>query len=216
MNRKKIRFFYKSFDSYEKFNLEINEKNNLLQARNLLSILLAEDSLQRDNILEGVNHPASDHFDFIKNLLWFYRWLLSDGFKEFDEDVIDKYFTFIDQLSPHKTIVAFFKWAYPLTRRVSFIPNEDLWKNRALGKYVKKFDISSRFSEVIDLWLLYHIGLRQLFVPNEKRISKTMEMVLMGYIKLVSEYHELEEIFGVAIEKDLYRIHGYLWGEKND
>ena len=225
-NEKDDPFLYKCFDSYEKFSLEILEEDNLRKVDEFLLNLSKnpEDIKDKIALIQKVLHSGSHQSLFFRNILWLYRWLLSEGYQKFRTDVGDKLFDFLSKLDIPASAMRENKWGFPLLKPGQ--ANEDFWKNRILKHYVKTFDKSSIFSEVVDLWLLYHIGLKQLFPgsepggkkskPGSKKMTDTMEIVLTNYLKLIDEFSELEDIFGVTIEKDLFRLYKTFRSSKNE
>jgi hypothetical protein len=204
-----IRFMLDFCDTYEEFQEQMLEKIFLDNVKYFISLLLENTSPEKIELLKKIKQSGFGRSGFYLNLLWIYRWLLSEGYREFDIEVIDRFFTSLNKVGLPWFVTGCAKWGFPLTNKEGFGTDEDFWGEKVLNVYVEKFDIGSKFSEVVDLWLLYHIGLRQLFERPEKPISGTMETVLTNYMNLVNEYSELEAMFGVAIEKDLYRIYNF-------
>jgi hypothetical protein len=225
MKEKDDPFLYKCFDSYEKFRQEILEEDNFYNVNEFLFHLRKIPKEEKKiKLLYKVKYHGSRQSFFFKNMLWLYRWLISDGYQKFSTDIGDVLFEFLSKLDIPTYAMRENRWGVPLLKPGR--ANEDFWKNRILKYYVKTFDKNFISSEVVNLWLLYHIGLRQLFPgsksggeegkPEGGKISDTMEIVLTNYMNLIEEFFELEETFGVTIEKDLYRIYEMFGGGKKN
>jgi hypothetical protein len=217
---------FEPYASYEEFHQQIDKlsksKNKFL-LKKLIDTLINTPQKQIDIIRREILSGSLQPYFFI-NVFWLYRWVISAGFEIMDSDAVNKFFCFLKKIGAPGYVIKQNKWAFPLMKRNH--PDENFWKDRILTRFVKKFDKDSLFSEVINLWLLYHIGLKQLFPesepggkkskPGSKKMTDTMEIVLTNYLKLIDEFSELEDIFGVTIEKDLFRVYKIFGGIKNE
>lgn len=204
---------------FERFqeNLSIYKKENIEVLRDFLSLLSKGRKSVNGNetgdrktieMLIRLKNSGQCESDFFLNIMWLYQWLLADGFQYFPANTTADYFSFLEELTVPVFVWKRIKWGYPLASKETEPQKiKNFWNDNVLENFEKRFDINSRFSEVIDLWLLYHIGLRQLFKDGDKCISNTLETVLTKYMGLVNEYNELEQIFGFAIEQDIFRIY---------
>ena len=62
--------------------------------------------------------------------------------------------------------------------------------------------------------MVYHIGLKQLIKDKDKKLTETQYVILNNYMTLVNQFPQLEEVFGVIIEKDVFRVYRILENEE--
>ncbi len=138
--------------------------------------------------------------------------------EDFEEENINILFRFLNKVRLPDWVVRKIFWGIVFLKKENWLSDEEFWKERIL-KYIDKMpETSSAVSHRLSLWLMYHIGLKQLFKSENSNhphdtaneISGTMEKVLIRYINLVDQYPELEDIFGITIEKDMHRIYDQL------
>lgn len=212
-------FLYDLCNSYGDFQGKITpnkKKENLDEFFKCLRRILSSWEQQ----LEGIEHPAahSSHSSFFVNLLWFYRWLVSGDYREYDEEEIDCLFQFLNRLRVPDLIVQKVPWGIVFVQKEDWLPDEEFWEKQVLKYISQRFGISLTLSHCFSLWLMYHVGLKQLFKDSWspfQGLSAVMDSVLTRYINLVTQYPELEKNFGITIEKDMHRIYELVrWGKR--
>jgi hypothetical protein len=139
---------------------------------------------------------------FLFNICWFYRWLLSEGYPYiYEDDCIEMVRCFIKNITIPAYVSREIKWSTVFGNFAAFNQEdekavfEEILEQYAPAKGMKTF------SDIIDSWLILHILLRSR--EDKNTIDLYMEKILLNYISLVDTYPELEEVFGVAIEKDM-------------
>ena len=151
--------------------------------------------------IKGMTTGVGDIY-FLFNICWFYRWLLSEGYPHvYEDDCIEMVRCFIKNITIPAYVSREIKWSTVFGNFAAFnqedekAVHEEILEQYALAKGMKTF------SDIIDSWLILHILLRT--IENKSTIDLYMEKILLNYISLVDTYPELEEVFGVAIEKDM-------------
>lgn len=221
MNFSDVLFLPDPFASYEDFQQKITESNNLDRIRRFFAILKKiNDSPRKLNRLRKQVFGSSNQTNFLVNILWLYRWLVSEGYQEFNEDEIDNMFDFLEKLGVPEFALKHVRWGVAFLKKEGYDSDDEFWRETILGekmseKLKESLDNAPTISSLIDKWMLFHIGLKQLFASGQPEFSKTGEMVLTKYINLVNESSELEDIFGVTIEKDMFRIYELFKKETN-
>jgi hypothetical protein len=220
MNLNDIDFLFEFYASYEDFQKKIQTGKTLSKVKAFIDILAGFTSSSpqierfRKQLLGGSNQSY-----FSINILWLYRWMLSEGYQEFTDEDINNVFEFLDKLKIPEFAAKQISWGIAFSKREELGNCEMFWNTTLLKRIhlVKSVNVNDDFtiSDMIGLWMLLHVGLKQLFRKAESKITDTMEFVLTKYINLVNNYSELEEIFGVAIEKDMHRVYRILENEKN-
>jgi hypothetical protein len=156
------------------------------------------------NIIKTIKEMTTEAVEiyFIFNICWFYRWLLSEGYPHvYEDDCIEMVRCFVKNITIPAYVSREIKWSTVFGNFATFnqedekAVHEEILEQYALAKGMKTF------SDIIDSWLILHILLRSR--EDKNTIDLYMEKILLNYISLVDTYPELEEVFGVAIEKDM-------------
>ena len=202
-------FLFELYNSYDDFQKKIKQhtKKGKLDKffKHLRRILNSRE--QSDGVADIAAH--SSHSYFFVNLLWLYNWLVSGDYKDYDEEEIDCLFQFLNRLRVPDLTVQKVPWGIVFLQREDWLPDEEFWEKLVLEYITQRFGTSLTLSHCFSLWLMYHIGLKQLFKDLRspwEGLSGVMDSVLTRYINLVNQYPELEKNFGITIEKDMYRI----------
>jgi hypothetical protein len=153
----------------------------------------------------GEAGPARGHIPFLFNICWFYRWLLSEGYPFVYEDgCMEAVRRFIDFMTIPEYVAQKIKWAGVFGRYAVFNERErEGVHERILERYSPARGVNT-FADIIDGWLIHHVLLRS---RKERGVDAYMEKILWNYISLVDTYPEIEDIFGIAIEKDMEIIY---------
>jgi hypothetical protein len=156
------------------------------------------------NIIKTIKEMTTEagKIYFLFNICWFYRWLLSEGYPHIYEDgCIEMVRCFIKDITIPAYVSRKIKWSMVFGNFATFNQederdvHEEILEQYALAKGMKTF------SDITDSWLILHILLRT--IEDKSKIDLYLEKILLNYISLVDTYPELEESFGVAIEKDM-------------
>jgi hypothetical protein len=221
------------FRSYENFLYEIKKnKPNRQKVISVVQqlVVLRWNKKVREICTNKEMTAEGGEIYFLFNICWFYRWLLSEGYPYvYKDDCIEMVRKFIAYIAIPGYVSREIKWSMVFGNFATF--NEED-KKVVFEEIMDRFPPAKEmktFSEIIDCWLAHHVILR--IIVEEKRrerrerkeeekrredekrkerkeeekswIDLYMEKILMNYISLVDAFPELEEDFGVAIEKDM-------------
>jgi len=162
---------------------------------------------------------SSKYSYFPANCLYLYRWLISDGYDPSVENRIDILYRYLHEVGVTDSAVAQVKWGivFCLREEPAFKLLEDFWEENILKRFVIDKKDTFTFSDLIDHFMVYHIGLKQLIDDKkvkEDRLSELQETILTGYVDIVNRFPELEATFGVTIERDMYRVYKLMTSDK--
>ncbi len=142
---------------------------------------------------------------FFFNICWFYRWLLNEGYVYvFDDLCIEGVRKFIELLKIPEYVTERIKWAVVFN---SFIEFNDADKDKICLQIMEHYSSekgTKTYFDTADSWLIHHVLIRR---KKWGTIKALEEKLLLNYISLIDSYPELENVFGVAIEKDMEFIH---------
>ncbi len=215
---KVIDFLFVRYDSFEEFRQKIGRAKIEEQVEPFLEYL--SNSLVEEDYRTRLRELGSSkpHSYFFPNLLLLYHWLLSHGYRYFSAEQIECLFKLLDLVRVPDHVIRHYPWAIVFLTREGMRTDEKFWEQTILPHIDTLSRHQHSLSGRVSLWLTYHCGLKQLFPENRGqkkgpyKISGLMEKILIRYINLVDVCPELEDIFGVAIEKDMYRIYrGLAW-----
>jgi len=149
----------------------------------------------------------------IKNIFFLYRYMLSIHVEENDESL--RFYMLLKSLSYLKT-----KEIDELKKEIdwiSYFPSSEVILNQ---KYIENLNdeyftelLKKKipYKDLINLFLIMHLSISELFrIGKIEKITNSILNYINNYIKLVNEYHELEQIFGICIENDMRIIYEYL------
>jgi hypothetical protein len=208
----------KYFSSYEEFQWQIEEKSKekvKIFLGSLSNLKKKADNPERavDKIKTWLRTARYSFFP--ANCLYLYRWLISEGWKTVEDCKIELFFNFIQEIGiPEKTINKI-QWGVPLMVRDDFKNEEAFWKEQILNRFTLEGKDSPTFKELVNYFLVYHIGVKQLFAGKVIDLSETREKVVTNYMNIVNRFPEIEEIFGVAIEKEMFKVYETLKKRSN-
>ena len=202
---------FEHLNSYQEF-----EKIVVEYFRNKLNVLPNLKYLQNIlNILEKVEEKSSGEKYFLKtnfyrNLLYLYRWTISKGFLvpqyKIDSEYIHKVFEILKTLGIPDYIITEVRWALPFQKKIKKDFYEDyekmFWRKHIFSRYPPQKDIFIE-KEIINTFLIYHIGLRLFISKNSIKIGEFEEKIIITYISIVDKFPFLEHLFGVTIETDM-------------
>jgi hypothetical protein len=208
------------FSSYEEFQriIEDQYKKDVEIFLDSLSALKAKaDEMKQEAFREIKSWLKSARYSFFpSNCLHLYRWLISEGWKTFEDDKIDAFYEFIDAIRVTELAVKKVQWGVPFMVRDGFEDIETFWKKQILNRFNMEGKDSLTFTELVNYFLVYHIGVKQLLTGNGFDLSETREKVVTNYMNIVNRFPEIEEIFGVAIEKEMFKVYEILKKRKNE
>ncbi len=211
-------FLFVKYQSFEDFRQKLGKRDAVEQIEPFLEYLYTWLEKTDSRIHLKDLGSAMPHSHFFPNLLLLYHWLLSHGYRHFSEEQIERLFRFLNIVRVPDHVIRHHLWAIVFLTREGMQSEEDFWEQTLLPHINAFPGYEHSLSGRVSRWLMYHCGLKQLFPKdcenNERpyKISGLMEKILIRYINLVDACPELEEIFGVAIEKDMYRIYrGLAW-----
>jgi len=150
---------------------------------------------------------------FFFNICWFYRWLLNEGYVYvFDDLIIDGVRKFIELLKIPDYVTERIKWAVVFNSFIEFDKEDTNKICVELMEHYSPEKGSKTYFDTADSWLIHHVLIRR---REWKTIDALEEKLLLNYISLIDSYPELENVFGVAIEKDMEFIY-YQMKEKEE
>lgn len=213
------------FPSYESFQKEIERETETIKC--LFSILdkwgmgkRANESTDSTHALDTLKEwtKSSKYSSFPANCLFLYRWMISEGFDPSAENRIDTLYDYLFEVGVTDSAVTQIKWGIVFCSREgpTFKSLENFWEENILKRFGIENKDSFTFTELIDYFMVYHIGLKQLIDKKvkEDRLSELQETILTGYMNLVNRFPDLEDIFGVTIERDMFRVYELLKSNK--
>jgi hypothetical protein len=188
---------------------------------------ILEQKVNEDQTIEDLKKYSSNSH-FFKNLLLLYLWLINRDYKDYKEKDIEILYRFLDRVRIPDHVARHSKWGVVFLTNEKERQVEKFWEEEILRHIDNVSETVLTLSNRITFWLIYHIGLKQLFKGSEEskkknsntskksdgEISATMEKVLIRYIDMVEQYPELEQMFGITIEKDMHRIYREYFQEK--
>jgi hypothetical protein len=133
--------------------------------------------------------------------------LISEGWKTFEDDKIDTFYEFINEIGVTELAIKKVQWGVPFMVRDGFEDIETFWKEQILNRFNLEGKDTLTFTELVNYFLVYHIGIKQLLTGEVIDISETREKVVTNYMNIVNRFPEIEEIFGVAIEKEMFKVY---------
>jgi hypothetical protein len=156
------------------------------------------------NIIKTIKEMTAEagKIYFLFNICWFYRWLLSEGYPYiYEDDCIEMVRCFIKNITIPAYVSREIKWSTVFGNFATFNQEDEKAVLEEILEHYAQAKGMKTFSDIIDSWLILHILLRSR--EDKNTIDLYMEKILLNYISLVDTYPELEEVFGVAIEKDM-------------
>jgi hypothetical protein len=211
-------FIRDSFPTYEHFQQEMEQNPDEKKdtARSFLNFL-AQSGLKDDsNIPQSLKEikewgETSRYSSFSINCLYFYRWLISKGYENFEDSQIDLFFQFLNMVGVTDAAASQVNWGVTFLVRGNLDGTiEHFWESNILKYFsLTKKDLFT-FTELINYFMVYHTGLKQLIKDGNEALTETRYVVLNNYMTLVNRFPQLEEVFGVIIEKDVFRVYSIL------
>jgi hypothetical protein len=207
------------FPSYEEFQRIIEDQYKIdveIFLDSLIALRVKADE-PRSAFSEIKKWLMSARYSFFPaNCLHLYRWLISEGWKTFEDDKIDALYQFIDAIRVTELAVKRVRWGIPFMIRDGFEDIETFWKEQILNRFSLEGKDSLTFTELVKYFMVYHIGVKQLLTGIGVDLSETREKVVTNYMNIVNRFPEIEEIFGVAIEKEMFKVYKTLNKKKNE
>ncbi|MCX6579441.1 MAG: hypothetical protein NT166_04595 [Candidatus Aminicenantes bacterium] len=211
-------FIRKSFQTFDHFQEEVEERIDI--ARSFLKYLDQAGLKDGEDISQSIKEiqewvETSSYSSFSINCLYFYRWLIAKGYEDFEDSEIDLFFKFLDTVGVTDFAATQVNWGVTFLVRGNLDGSiEHFWENNIF----KYFSLTQKdlftFNQLINHFMVYHIGLKQLINDEEKELTETQYVVLNNYMTLVNRFPQLEEVFGVIIEKDVFRVYSLLRNEE--
>jgi len=162
------------------------------------------DKKAKNNILKTIKEMTAEtgKINFLFNICWFYRWLLSEGYTHvYNDDNIEMVRTFIKYITIPEYVSRKIKWSMVFGNFATFDELDEMAVYEEILEQCAQAEGMRTFSDIIDFWIILHILLRT--IEDKRIVDLYMEKILLNYISLVDSYPELEAVFGVAIEKDM-------------
>ncbi len=221
---------FNSYDDFEKFfsleteNPTFSEKLNkfISKISNFSKISGNKSFFKRINLIN--NSSQKEVLPFFYNMFWFYRWILTYGFRYLEqENAFKKVRRFLFEIERNfevvKNISDKIPWAKIFLCTIEF--NGDLnkgkncmdsWtdihikiKKQIIGSFIERNKLTGikGISYIVNAWLVLHVLVSE---SKFEKIGDFEEEILLNYISLIDLYPELEHLFGFCIERDLEKV----------
>jgi hypothetical protein len=207
MNDVPVFFINSSFLSYEDFQQKIDRNEH-----HILYFLAVLNKLRNtgqpfEMIKEWVEASRFSHFS--TNCLYLYRWLITDGYEKFEDSEIELFFNFLNIIRVTDFAATQVKWGIVFMSRETLDKSfERFWMENILKYFNLEAKESFTLTELSNYFMVFHTGLKQFFEKKwPANMTEAQEIILNNYLSLVNRFPELEEIFGIAIEKDIFRLY---------